>query len=150
MKAIYAFPFGNLCIETHNGKVCRIYCTDEAEQSGDAYTDFVWNQIQEYINGKRTSFEFAYEMQGTDFQKKVWQALLDIPYGQTRSYKDIAQMIGKPNASRAVGMANHKNPLLLVVPCHRVIGTNGNLMGYAGGFEMKKYLLDMEKENLQE
>ena len=83
-------------------------------------------------------------LKGTDFQKQVWQALLKIPFGETRSYKQIAEAIGNPKAVRAVGMANNKNPLLIVVPCHRVIGTNGKLVGYAVGLDKKEYLLRLE------
>ena len=88
-------------------------------------------------------------MKGTEFQKRVWKALCDIPYGETRSYKQIAQAIGNPKAVRAVGMANNKNPLLVIVPCHRVIGANGQLVGYASGLEKKRFLLQLENPNFQ-
>ena len=87
-------------------------------------------------------------IKGTDFQIRVWQALCDIPYGETRSYKQIAKAIGKPKAVRAVGMANNRNPLLIVVPCHRVIGANGKLVGYGAGIEKKEFLLRLEKSLL--
>ena len=105
----------------------------------------VFRQLIEYIEGKRRSFDFPYELRGTDFQKKVWQELCKIPYGETRSYKEIARAIGNEKACRAVGMANNKNPIIIVVPCHRVVGANGKLVGYAGGISMKQYLLDMEQ-----
>ncbi len=107
-------------------------------------TDLVYQQLAEYFSGKRRAFDFCYKLIGTDFQQKVWHQLIKIPYGQTRSYKDIAEAIGRPKAYRAVGMANNKNPISIVVPCHRVIGTNGKLVGYAGGIDIKKALLKLE------
>ncbi len=110
-------------------------------------TNQVYRQLVEYFKGNRKVFDFPYEMRGTDFQKKVWGALCNIPYGETCTYKEIAERIGNQKASRAVGMANHKNPLGIVVPCHRVIGANGQLVGYAGGLPMKKWLLELEEQN---
>ncbi len=112
-----------------------------------ALTDRVYVQLLEYLNGSRKQFDVPYQLKGTDFQMKVWKALCDIPYGETRSYKDIAVAVGNPKASRAVGMANNKNPITVLVPCHRVIGTSGKLVGYAGGLEMKRKILKMEEEN---
>ena len=102
-------------------------------------------QLTEYLAGTRTTFTFPLAPQGTPFQLAVWQALQEIPYGETRSYKDIAVRIGKPKACRAVGMANNKNPLAIFIPCHRVIGSNGKLVGYGGGLGIKEKLLAMEK-----
>lgn len=110
-------------------------------------TNLVYNQIIEYLAGQRKIFNFNYKLEGTDFQKKVWQKLCEIPYGQTKTYSQIAEEIKNPKAVRAVGMANNKNPLCIVVPCHRVIGKNGKLIGYAGGIDMKKSLLDIEHKN---
>ncbi|QVK20770.1 methylated-DNA--[protein]-cysteine S-methyltransferase [Mycoplasmatota bacterium] len=104
-------------------------------------------ELTEYFQGKRKEFTFNLIIEGTDFQKKVWLALLKIPYGETRSYKDIAISIGKPNASRAVGNANNKNKIAIAIPCHRVIGSNKKLVGYAGGIELKDYLLSLEKQS---
>lgn len=104
-------------------------------------------QLKEYFDGKRKEFSICLKPKGTDFQKKVWDALRAIPYGETRSYKQIAEAIGNKNASRAVGMANHNNPIMCIIPCHRVIGANGSLVGYAGGLDMKAELLSMEKNN---
>ncbi len=101
-------------------------------------------EIKEYLNGRRKEFEAPIHLAGTAFQKKVWEALRRIPYGETRSYQEIAKSVGNPRACRAVGMANHKNPLMILVPCHRVVGKNGDLTGYAGGLEVKKFLLDLE------
>jgi O-6-methylguanine DNA methyltransferase len=105
-----------------------------------------YGQIQEYLNGKRKVFDLPLAPQGTDFQQRVWKALQEIPYGKTNSYKDIASNIGNVNAARAVGKANNKNPILLIIPCHRVIGANGKLVGYAGGLDVKGKLLDIEKQ----
>lgn len=101
-------------------------------------------QILEYVAGKRQVFDLQLKPKGTEFQKQVWAALSEIPYGQTRSYKDIAISIGNANASRAVGMANNKNPIPLIIPCHRVVGSSGQLTGYAFGLEIKKRLLELE------
>jgi len=101
-------------------------------------------QLEEYLAGRRRFFSLPLAPNGTPFQHAVWNALLRIPYGETRTYKDIAQQIGRPNACRAVGMANNKNPLLLFIPCHRVVGTGGALTGYAGGLQMKRDLLLLE------
>lgn len=105
-------------------------------------------QIEEYLKGKRKSFDLPLGLSGTDFQKKVWRALQEIPYGQTKSYKDIARVVGNEKASRAVGMANNRNPISIIIPCHRVIGKNGKLVGYGGGLPIKEHLLKLESENL--
>ncbi len=104
-------------------------------------------QICEFLDGTRTEFHLELSLQGTDFQKKVWNALRKIPYGNTRCYQDIAKAIGSPKAMRAVGLANNKNPLPIVIPCHRVIGKNGDLVGFGGGLAMKKKLLKLESKN---
>ena len=101
-------------------------------------------QLKEYFKGQRNVFDLPLQMKGTQFQQEVWQALHEIPYGETRTYSDIAVAIGRPKATRAVGMANHCNPLAIIVPCHRVIGKNGSLTGYAGGLEKKQALLALE------
>ena len=101
-------------------------------------------ELAEYFAGDRTSFGLPLDAAGTEFQKKVWSALSTIPYGATRSYGELARQIGAPKASRAVGAANGRNPLSIVVPCHRAIGSNGALTGFAGGLETKRYLLSLE------
>jgi methylated-DNA-[protein]-cysteine S-methyltransferase len=101
-------------------------------------------QLDEYFAGRRKAFSIKLDFSGTDFQKKVWRALLDIPFGETRSYADIARRIGKPAAMRAVGAANGRNPVSIIAPCHRVIGANGALTGFAGGLEAKAFLLELE------
>lgn len=104
-------------------------------------------QLSEYFNGKRRVFDLPLDLEGTAFQVKVWQELQKIPYGQTRSYKQIAKAINNPKAYRAVGNANNHNRIMIVIPCHRVIGSNNNLVGYAGGLNMKEMLLSLEKCN---
>ena len=106
----------------------------------------VERQLREYFQGKRTDFDLRLHAKGTPFQQSVWKALMKIPYGQTRSYGDIAKAVGRPTAVRAVGLANGRNPLPIVVPCHRVIGAGGNLVGYGGGLHVKQALLDRERE----
>jgi methylated-DNA-[protein]-cysteine S-methyltransferase len=101
-------------------------------------------QLQEYFAGSRRAFDLPLDMRGTTFQKDVWEALLAIPYGETRSYGQLAKQLGRPSASRAVGAANGRNPISIVVPCHRVIGSSGKLTGFAGGLDVKARLLDME------
>lgn len=102
-------------------------------------------QLREYFAGERTSFELELAPEGTDFQKRVWKALEDIPYGETRSYGQLAAAIGSPGAARAVGLANGRNPIGIVVPCHRVIGADGSLTGYGGGLDRKQVLLELER-----
>ena len=103
-------------------------------------------QILEYLEGKRTRFDVPLDLRGTDFQVAVWNGLLSIPYGETRTYQDLARQLGRPRAVRAVGAANGANPLALVVPCHRVVASGGRLGGYGGGLELKARLLAMERE----
>ena len=105
-------------------------------------------QLQEYFNGRRTSFDLPVAPEGTAFQRKVWLALQDIPYGETISYGDLARRVGNPKASRAVGAANGQNPIPIVIPCHRVIGANGKLTGFGGGLPVKEALLELEAKQL--
>ncbi|MCG2610303.1 methylated-DNA--[protein]-cysteine S-methyltransferase [Flavobacterium sp. SM15] len=107
-------------------------------------------QLQEYFEGKRTTFNFPINPKGTEFQQKVWKALLEIPYGKTTSYMNLSKKLGDVKAIRAVASANGKNPLWIVVPCHRVIGSDGSLTGYAGGLWRKKWLLDHENPQKQQ
>jgi methylated-DNA-[protein]-cysteine S-methyltransferase len=106
------------------------------------------SQLHAYFAGELTRFDVALEPQGTDWQRQVWAALAEIPYGETRSYGDIARAVGNPRASRAVGMANNRNPIALVIPCHRVIGADGSLTGYGGGLPLKERLLAHERQVL--
>lgn len=104
-------------------------------------------QLREYFEGKRREFALPLNPTGTEFMLRVWKALLEIPYGETRSYKDIAALAGNSKACRAVGMANNRNPISIVIPCHRVIGANGALVGYGGGLDKKTFLLEMEEKS---
>jgi len=108
------------------------------------------NQLMEYFQGKRKEFTLPLSPQGTKFRKKVWAALCTIPYGQTRSYGEIAAQIGNPRAARAVGGANNKNPIMIFIPCHRVVGADGSLTGFACGVGVKKYMLDLERASAAE
>ncbi len=105
-------------------------------------------QINEYLAGDRKEFSLRLNPDGSAFQKKVWAALMTIPYGETVSYKEIAERIGQPGAARAVGMANNKNPILIAIPCHRVVGASGSLVGYAAGLDVKEKLLALEKAQI--
>jgi methylated-DNA-[protein]-cysteine S-methyltransferase len=107
-------------------------------------------QLEAYFSGKLEYFDLKLAPEGTEFQKSVWKALCKIPYGETRTYKDIAASVGKPKAYRAVGLANNRNPIAIIVPCHRVIGSNGKLTGYASGLDVKAFLLKLEENKLKE
>jgi O-6-methylguanine DNA methyltransferase len=113
------------------------------EESAGAMRPYV-NELEEYFSGKRRKFTFPLDLRGTDFQIACWRALQAIPYGETRTYADIARAVRKPNAFRAVGMANNRNPIAIVVPCHRVIASDGTLCGYGGGLDVKRKLLELE------
>ncbi|ENX21480.1 hypothetical protein F892_00708 [Acinetobacter vivianii] len=108
----------------------------------------VKQQLEEYFAGQRQQFDLPLDFQGTAFQKQVWQALLNIPYGETRSYKEIAVQLGNEKAVRAVGAANGKNPISIIAPCHRVIGSSGALVGFAGGLDKKQILLNLEQSQI--
>jgi O-6-methylguanine DNA methyltransferase len=113
------------------------------EESPEALRRYV-RELEEYFAGRRREFSFPLDLRGTDFQVACWRALLAIPYGETRTYADIARAVGKPQAFRAVGMANNRNPVAIVVPCHRVIASDGTLCGYGGGLDVKRKLLELE------
>jgi methylated-DNA-[protein]-cysteine S-methyltransferase len=113
------------------------------EESKSALRPYI-RELQEYFAGRRRQFSFNLDLRGTDFQLACWRALLAIPYGETRSYADIARAVGCPRGFRAVGMANNRNPVAVVVPCHRVIGSDGSLAGYGGGLDVKRKLLELE------
>jgi len=106
------------------------------------------DQLGEYFGGERMAFDLPIDFRGTDFQKSVWHALLTIPFGETRSYRQIAEIVGRPTASRAVGAANGRNPVSIITPCHRVVGASGALTGFAGGLETKAFLLKLEGPRL--
>ena len=151
MKSAYTMnsPIGALCLKEEDGYLVGLQLDPSKTPSDHAPSPLLKEaamQLKEYFEGTRTTFHLPFKAEGTVFQKKVWTALQDIPYGQTRSYGDIAKAIGQPKASRAVGGANNKNPIMIIVPCHRVIGANGALVGFGGGIEVKQYLLDLEKK----
>lgn len=125
-------------------KAGSVYKDGEDIHGYELYTE-VCSQLDLYFEGKLKKFDLPLKPVGTDFQKKVWRMLMTIPYGETKSYREIAEMAGNPKAFRAVGMANHQNPIAIVVPCHRVIGADGSLTGYGGGMAIKKWLLDHEE-----
>ncbi len=139
-------PIGFIKITANNEAINEvIFVENEKEDNPNALTQEVTNQLMEYFEGKRKVFNLPLSPIGTSFQQAVWEALCSIPYGETRSYGEIAKMIGNPKASRAVGMANNRNPISIIIPCHRVIGASGKLVGYGGGIDKKIYLLDLEK-----
>jgi methylated-DNA-[protein]-cysteine S-methyltransferase len=107
------------------------------------------HQVEQYFAGERTAFDLPLAPEGSEFERRVWRALEDIPYGETESYGEVAERIGAPGAARAVGLANGRNPISIVVPCHRVIGANGTLTGYGGGLERKRFLLELEQGKLR-
>jgi O-6-methylguanine DNA methyltransferase len=113
------------------------------EESAPTMQDYV-QQLEEYFAGARRDFSFALDLRGTEFQRACWHALVAIPYGETRTYADIARAVGRPQGFRAVGMANNRNPVAIVVPCHRVIASDGTLCGYGGGLDVKRKLLELE------
>ena len=149
----YQTPLGHLTVASDGSAITAIAFGSPplpGERRATELTNRAANQLQEYHAGKRRAFDLPLAPEGTEFQKRVWAALSDIPYGQTRSYSEVAAAIGNPKACRAVGGANNRNPLPIVVPCHRVIGANGSLVGYAGGSKIKAYLLDLESRACEE
>ncbi|MEV5505724.1 methylated-DNA--[protein]-cysteine S-methyltransferase [Streptomyces orinoci] len=151
-------PYGALTLVAADGALCGLYMTDQrhrppgegfgerVEPTGDpAFTEAV-RQLEAYFAGELRRFELQLRLEGTPFQRRVWAGLQEIPYGTTLSYGQLADHIGAPGASRAVGLANGKNPIGIIVPCHRVIGADGSLTGYGGGLERKRRLLAFERE----
>lgn len=146
-------PIGPLTLAGEDGLLAHLRMVDQTYEpdrahwvgNDEAFPEAV-GQLAEYFAGRRRDFDVPVALVGTEFQRRVWAALRTIPYGETRSYGEIAEQIGSPNASRAVGLANGHNPVSVIVPCHRVIGANGSLIGYGGGLERKKALLALERE----
>ena len=155
MKNVFYYDtkIGRIGIEENGSAITKVYFMNNDEQeeilekNETALLKEAIKQLNEYFDGKRSSFDLQLQPQGTEFQNKVWKALIEIPFGETRSYGEIAKIIGNEKASRAVGMANNKNPIAIIVPCHRVIGANGKLVGYAGGLDIKEMLLNLEKNH---
>ena len=148
---IYATDIGNILIAQDGEYITNLCMEGSLDVAGIKREETpllkqAADMLNSYLAGERSAFDgLPLNPKGTDFQKKVWQALLDIPYGQTISYKQLAEAIGKPSASRAVGNANGKNPIFIIIPCHRVIGADGSLTGFAYGVELKKKLLAIER-----
>jgi methylated-DNA-[protein]-cysteine S-methyltransferase len=145
-------PLGIAQITGDANGITQISVIDEGDVSSEIPTGLqnAVTELNDYFQGKRTHFDFKLNPKGTEFQQKVWQALLEIPYGKTCSYMDLSKKLGDVKAIRAVASANGKNPLWIVVPCHRVIGTDGSLTGYAGGLWRKKWLLEHENPTAQQ
>ena len=146
----YDTVIGKIIIEESEEKISRIEIVNGTEKfdGKEEETELInktYKELDEYFRGKRKTFDIPLKIEGTEFQKKVWNALLEIPYGETRSYLEIAKRVGNPKASRAVGMANHNNKIIIIIPCHRVIGSNKKLVGYAGGLDVKEKLLKLEQ-----
>lgn len=138
---------GLVAILWENDRPNRVRLGDMVEVEHGPVLDEAEQQLKEYFAGERTQFDLTLDFAGTEFQKQVWAALLTIPFGETRSYLDIATQIGNPKAVRAVGAANGRNPISIIAPCHRVIGTSGDLTGFAGGLKAKETLLAIEAAN---
>lgn len=148
--AFYETSLGRIAIAEENGKVTNLFFAGEAVPPDFSLEETetlkkAAAQLREYLSGQRKAFDLPLAPAGTPFQQRVWDALISIPYGETRSYGKLAELVGNPKASRAVGMANNRNPIPVIIPCHRVIGANGSLVGYGGGLPMKEKLLALEK-----
>lgn len=149
-------PIGPLTLAGHGRTLTHLLMSDHAHtpdrtgwrRDDTAFPEAV-EQLRAYFAGELTEFDLDLELVGTDFQRRVWAALLTVPYGETRSYGQIAKQLGVPQASRAVGLANGRNPISIIVPCHRVIGSNGSLTGYGGGIDRKRALLDLEARRVE-
>lgn len=153
LSAIYTTIFGEIKISYYNNYIVGLDFVgsnkvERVESLPCTLTDETVKQLNEYFEGKRKVFTVPIKLFGTNFQLKVWKALCDIPCGQTRSYKDIALHVGNPKAARAVGMANNRNPIAIIVPCHRVIASDGTLGGYAAGLDVKQKLLRIENSGI--
>ncbi|VAW25284.1 Methylated-DNA--protein-cysteine methyltransferase [hydrothermal vent metagenome] len=149
----YKTPIGTAKIEGDKNGIKSITVIDEIIETSFKIPNFLQNcveQLDEYFNGNRTEFNLKLNPQGTDFQKRVWKELLNVPYGKTRSYLEQSKKLGDVKAIRAVASANGKNPIWIVIPCHRIIGSNGSLTGYAGGLWRKKWLLAHESPSPQQ
>jgi methylated-DNA-[protein]-cysteine S-methyltransferase len=150
-------PVGPLTLAGRGDTLTNLRMVDQTHEPSragwqpdeDAFPDAV-AQLAAYFAGERTSFDLDLELTGTEFQRRVWAALQTIPYGETRSYREIAEQVGAPTAFRAVGLANGRNPIGIIVPCHRVIGAGGSLTGYGGGLDRKRLLLELEKSRIPE
>ena len=147
----YESPIGFLEVQTTEGGLRAVSFTLEkiAVEKENIYNQLTIKQLDEYFKNERTEFDIPLDLEGTDFQLRVWRELSKIPFGKTKSYMDIAKALGDPKAIRAVGTSNGRNKISIIIPCHRVIGSDGSLTGYAGGMERKKWLLDFENPPIQ-
>lgn len=149
----YETELGIIGIRENNKSITNIYFSKVDTNDNIEETDLIkkcFKQLKEYFEGSRIKFDLPLDIKGTEFQNKVWNELLKIPYGEVKSYKDIAMAIGNEKVCRAIGMANNKNPIPIIIPCHRVIGSNGKLVGYAGGLNVKEKLLNIEKIDIKD
>ncbi len=139
-------PLGDIGISEDGGAITEVFfgLRQPGEDASSPLLEKAANQLREYFAGRRRNFDLPLAPQGTPFSQRVWAALLKIPYGETCSYGDIARAVGSPKAFRAVGMANNRNPIAIVIPCHRVIGSDGTLVGYGSGLDKKRWLLALE------
>ena len=144
---LVASDHGLAAVLWENDNPSRVRLGETTEDNSHPVLLETERQLKDYFDGKRTSFSLELDLVGTAFQKNVWEALLGIPLGETRSYGQLAKQLGKPRATRAVGAANGRNPISIIVPCHRVIGSNGKLTGFAGGLGIKEHLLRLEKSS---
>lgn len=140
----FGSPVGNMVIKSNGSAITDIFLGDPEAESPDELTKTAVTELLQYFDGCLTHFSFPIEPVGTDFQKRVWKILTEIPYGETLSYGGVAEKLGGKRYSRAVGGAVNKNPVLIAIPCHRVIGADGKLVGFACGLSVKKHLLDIE------
>ena len=141
-------PVGEVGVAEDEGKIVWVgFGEAEGRRGTSPLLRDAEGQLRAYFAGRLHKFDLPLGLRGTEFQKRVWRALCRIPYGETRSYGEVAAMIGNPKACRAVGMANNRNPVSIIVPCHRVVGSDGSLVGYGGGLGVKKFLLELEGEN---
>lgn len=157
-KAIYRTPCGLLLLGAVEGRLCLCTWLDEGENDAEEYAteehlqdpadtrvlQEAFRQLHEYFSGQRREFSLPLRMEGTPFQQKAWRAMQTIPYGQTISYAEEARRAGHPTALRAIGNANHRNPIAIIVPCHRVVASHGKIGGYGGGLDRKRFLLSLE------
>ncbi len=150
--AVYKYIIGYLKFTYEEDTLISVEYSKECDNFGSktTFTEEINKQFSEYFNGERKEFNIKYKLSGTSFEQRVYKALSEISYGEVRTYKDIAIMVGSEKAYRAVGMANNKNKLLIIIPCHRVIGVNNKLVGFACGLDVKEYLLNLEKSNNNE
>jgi methylated-DNA-[protein]-cysteine S-methyltransferase len=144
-------PYGRMGLAEEGGTIVRLYLPNEdAPRATERETPILTEgkrQLAEYFAGARRAFDLPLHAEGTAFRQKTWRALTDIPYSATITYAQLAAQVGNPKAVRAVGQANHHNPIPILIPCHRVVGADGSLTGYGGGVELKKQLLDLEQEH---